>query len=450
MSGALAYEFFTPPDPAFAITQFNFDRDPARMEAFSSVYDTYRDATLAEFRKRGGKLLIFHGTADPIFSALESIDYYQRLTRNNGGPEATSTWARLFLVPGMNHCAGGPATDSFDGLGAIVDWVEKVPRRRASRHRRVRARRTSGTDASALCDVNRRYHDVAAADYDAKWGVDFEVAGRRCSARSRSCSAAPRAVRALAGDRRRHGYFTLNLMQAGVIRRPAVRTDVSPGMLEALRANAERLGLEVETAACDAAALPFDDASFDLVGGHAVLHHLPELERSFAEFRARAAPRRGAVRGGAVAPRRPDRRAAEARGRRAAPLWRRLVARRAARLRERARRPDDHALEAIVDVHAFTPPTSSATPRPRASSACGSAARSCWRTGSAGSTARSRRPRRTTTIPHGWFRYAYHGYIVLQKVDAAVLEPHLPAAGLLQPDAHGAHRPHRAPLGEAP
>jgi feruloyl esterase len=47
------------------------------------------------------------------------------LTRNNGGPETTSSWARLFLVPGMNHCAGGPATDSFDGLAAIVDWVEK-------------------------------------------------------------------------------------------------------------------------------------------------------------------------------------------------------------------------------------------------------------------------------------------------------------------------------------
>jgi feruloyl esterase len=125
MAGALAHEFFTPPDPSFAITQFNFDRDPQRMEAFSAVYDTYRDATLAEFRTRGGKLLIFHGTADPIFSALESIDYYQRLTRNNGAPEATAAWARLFLVPGMNHCAGGPATDSFDGLGAIVDWVEK-------------------------------------------------------------------------------------------------------------------------------------------------------------------------------------------------------------------------------------------------------------------------------------------------------------------------------------
>ena len=125
MSGALAYEFFTPADPAFAITQFNFDRDPARMQAFSSVFDTYRDSTLAEFRKRGGKLLIFHGTADPIFSALESIDYYQRLTHDNGGSESTGRWARLFLVPGMNHCAGGPATDSFDGLGAIVDWVER-------------------------------------------------------------------------------------------------------------------------------------------------------------------------------------------------------------------------------------------------------------------------------------------------------------------------------------
>jgi len=125
MGGALAYEFVTPPDPSLAITRFDFDRDPARMQAFSAVYDTYRDATLAAFRKRGGKLLIFHGTADPIFSALESIDYYQRLARNNGGASATARWARLFLVPGMNHCAGGPATDSFDGLAAIVDWVEQ-------------------------------------------------------------------------------------------------------------------------------------------------------------------------------------------------------------------------------------------------------------------------------------------------------------------------------------
>ena len=124
------------------------------MQAFSAVYDTYRDATLAAFRKRGGKLLIFHGTADPIFSALESIDYYQRLTRNNGGPDATARWARLFLVPGMNHCAGGPATDSFDGLAAIADWVEKGDR--AGSHRGVGAAGHAvlpGTDAPALSRI---------------------------------------------------------------------------------------------------------------------------------------------------------------------------------------------------------------------------------------------------------------------------------------------------------
>lgn len=125
MAGALAYEFLTPPDPSFSIVDFNFDRDPARMEAFSREYDTFRDATLASFKARGGKLLIFHGTADGIFSALESVDYYQRLLVNNGGTAATRGWARLFLIPGMNHCSGGPATDSYDGLSAIVDWVER-------------------------------------------------------------------------------------------------------------------------------------------------------------------------------------------------------------------------------------------------------------------------------------------------------------------------------------
>jgi len=124
MAGALVHEFFTPPDPSFSMLDFDFDRDPARMEAFSREYDTFRDATLAAFRARGGKLLIFHGAADGIFSALESVDYYTRLATNHGGIAATRAWTRLFLIPGMNHCAGGPATDSYDGLSAIVDWVE--------------------------------------------------------------------------------------------------------------------------------------------------------------------------------------------------------------------------------------------------------------------------------------------------------------------------------------
>jgi hypothetical protein len=78
---------------------------------------------LAGFRARQGKLLFAHGLADPIFSPHEMIDYYQRLTAKHGA--ATSDFSRLFLIPGMGHCAGGAATDSWDGLGALVDWVEK-------------------------------------------------------------------------------------------------------------------------------------------------------------------------------------------------------------------------------------------------------------------------------------------------------------------------------------
>ncbi|MFM2059446.1 MAG: hypothetical protein RLY71_3831, partial [Pseudomonadota bacterium] len=71
-----------------------------------------------------GKLLFFHGTADPIFSSLESEDYLQRLHARHGRAAADAL-ARLFLVPGMNHCSSGPATDEFDGLAAIVRWVEQ-------------------------------------------------------------------------------------------------------------------------------------------------------------------------------------------------------------------------------------------------------------------------------------------------------------------------------------
>lgn len=122
---AMANEFFTPPDPAFSMYNFNFDTDPARLEAFSQVYDTYRDATLSAFHARGGKIILHHGLGDPIFSPMDTLDYYNRLVANNGGLAATKTWARAFFVPGQNHCgAGGPTVDGYDGLQAIVDWVE--------------------------------------------------------------------------------------------------------------------------------------------------------------------------------------------------------------------------------------------------------------------------------------------------------------------------------------
>ena len=125
MVDALINEFFTPPDLTFNPLAFNFDTDPARMAAYSAIYDTYADDKLTAYRQRGGKLLFIHGMSDPIFSAKDTVDYYERLAANNGGMVSTQGFARTFLVPGMNHCSGGPATDSFDSIQTMVDWVEK-------------------------------------------------------------------------------------------------------------------------------------------------------------------------------------------------------------------------------------------------------------------------------------------------------------------------------------
>lgn len=125
MVDALINEFFTPPDLGFKPLNFNFDSDPARMEAYSAIYDTYADDKLTAYKQRGGKLLFIHGMSDPIFSAFDTIDYYERLAANHGGMDAVQSFARTFLVPGMNHCSGGPATDNFDSIQTMVDWVEK-------------------------------------------------------------------------------------------------------------------------------------------------------------------------------------------------------------------------------------------------------------------------------------------------------------------------------------
>jgi feruloyl esterase len=81
---------------------------------------------LNTFSSRGGKLAFYHGVSDPWFSALDTVDYYERLGKANGGASQVANWSRLFLAPGMGHCGGGArALDTFDLLTAVVDWVEK-------------------------------------------------------------------------------------------------------------------------------------------------------------------------------------------------------------------------------------------------------------------------------------------------------------------------------------
>src|ERR1700688_2655995 len=119
--------------------------------------------------------------------------------------------------------------------------------------------------AAEVRDANVRYHDGAAAVYDAKWGIDFDAVARTQPRRKLETALggpAPRFEHALelgAGT----GYFSLNLMLDGVIAHTTA-SDISPGMLDALAGNARRLGLEARTVLADAEALPLADASVDL------------------------------------------------------------------------------------------------------------------------------------------------------------------------------------------
>ena len=117
-----------PVGPPFRSTEMDVDQRAANAAADpqARLTETWSWTNLNTFSTQGGKLLFYHGVSDPWFSALDTVDYYERMTRANGGPEAVMGWSRLFLVPGMGHCGGGPATlDDFDMLDPIVDWVEK-------------------------------------------------------------------------------------------------------------------------------------------------------------------------------------------------------------------------------------------------------------------------------------------------------------------------------------
>jgi feruloyl esterase len=114
------------PEGPAASTSMDVDAAAAAaMDARAMVGDTQAWTNLSSFRGHGGKLIFMHGVSDPWFSAQDTVQYYERLGPDNA--EATlADWSRLFLVPGMGHCAGGERTlDQFDVLDAIVAWVEE-------------------------------------------------------------------------------------------------------------------------------------------------------------------------------------------------------------------------------------------------------------------------------------------------------------------------------------
>jgi SAM-dependent methyltransferase len=285
--------------------------------------------------------------------------------------------------------------------------------------------------AETIRDANVRYHDLAAEHYDSKWGITYhevgqaQVTGKLRKALGHEPRRYARALEIGAGT----GYFSLNLLRAGVIGE-AVATDISPGMLSKLEGSAAELGLEVETAACEAAELPFEDHSFDLVFGHAVLHHLPDLSGAFREFRRVLRPR-GVIAFCGEPSYYGDRIAAwPKRGANAiAPLWRTLLG--------AGPRPngdgngcgnEEHSLEQVVDVHAFTPADlarhagGAGFERVRVSGEELAASLFGWANRTLEASADP------LDVPWAWRVYAYRGYLLLQTLDRSLLEPRLPAA----------------------
>ena len=93
-------------------------------EEFGAVIGT-DNPNLSGFRDRGGKLVVWHGWADQLIPSEGSIDYYERVQKQMGGPEATAGFVRLFMAPGVGHCSGGPGPQPAGALDAVVSWVEQ-------------------------------------------------------------------------------------------------------------------------------------------------------------------------------------------------------------------------------------------------------------------------------------------------------------------------------------
>ncbi len=276
-------------------------------------------------------------------------------------------------------------------------------------------------------DVNTRYHDAAASEYDSKWGIDFgevgqeQVRAKIVKALGHEPGVLGDALEIGAGT----GYFGLNLMQVGTIER-LTATDISSGMLDSLKASASALGLDVTTTVTEAESLPFADESFDLVLGHAVLHHIPDLPAAFTEFHRVLRP------GGMVVfcgepSRYGDRIATVPKrvGTLLAPVWRTAM-RASASTATYESHNDGHELEPEVDVHAFDPRqlddllagAGLTDGRVRGEELLANA----W-----GWTLRSLEgSAEPAEVPFAWRRFGFRSYMALQRVDTTLLEPRLP------------------------
>lgn len=134
---ALPYIFMTPPVQVSGaghglidyLLGYNFDTDAPGIFRSNDVYKESsmsfmtppKPTDLSKFNAKGGKMIVYHGVSDPVFSVNDSIQWLENLHKADA---KAADYARLFTVPGQNHCSGGPSTSQFDMLSALVNWVE--------------------------------------------------------------------------------------------------------------------------------------------------------------------------------------------------------------------------------------------------------------------------------------------------------------------------------------
>ena len=128
--GFLKYVVFG--DPNWNVLRFDYDRDfPVALAKVGKSLDAI-DPNLEPLERRGAKLIVYHGWSDASIPPMNSVNYYESVVSHLGARRSreqalakTQDFFRLFMVPGMNHCSGGPGTDNFDMLTALETWVEK-------------------------------------------------------------------------------------------------------------------------------------------------------------------------------------------------------------------------------------------------------------------------------------------------------------------------------------
>lgn len=124
-----AYLAFDPdPGPDWKVTDFDFDKDPARMSRAAANYNA-DSPDISKFRDAGGKMIVWHGWADAIVFPGKTVEWYEQVKAKAGGEEEISKNVALFMIPGMDHCgllpgAGGIVMESIDPLAALEGWME--------------------------------------------------------------------------------------------------------------------------------------------------------------------------------------------------------------------------------------------------------------------------------------------------------------------------------------